>query len=764
MQKRILSFLLALLMLGGTLSAQTSMRVPHGSFEQWSSHSGYSVSLMGLSLPVYDTFSTPTGWDYLAYPVNETISLFGLNVNLNTTLPLVKVSREAGIVPDSAKAVKLHTFMLSDLVNPNIYSLAENFLDSMLTQTVFPSVLSTGAVDLEEFIPIATNLLSNMDSVEDLLASLALMDVNELVLGGIALNGFQPSRLTGSYKYQSATSGDNGAVLLLGTHYNTLTHQRDVVGGGANIALTDMANYAPFSVDYVSLHQLQSSFPEQAPDSLIVLILSSAGENMQQGSYLCVDNLVLWHDSVPPTTPDTCASLASFASLPAIHEAVLNWSATTVVGGYEMEWGLAGFAHGTGTQLTLTNNTYTLTGLAANTAYDIYVRTVCSDSIYGEWSLLQFTTLPDTCSSILGLTAMPDIHEAVISWYTTGAVARYELEYGSAGFAQGTGTLVTIANNTYALNNLGANTSYDVYVRSVCNDSIYGDWSSGQFTTLPDTCARVLDLEIHSITYDAPPQNVLSWWSYSEPDHWEVVYGLQGTDVERGTIVTTSESHFAIYELEETGALAPNTLYYFGVRSVCENDVHGDWVFVGYLTPCAQVDSIVVWDDSVTVNSANRLEGYRVTWTDWNNTQWYVSVGDHSNPDGWNPGEYVTERVWHMPDLLPNHQYYVEIVPRCGDDNEGEMKWVYFTTTTIGIQQVNAVSLSVYPNPATGSCEVSLSSDEPAELQLFTIDGSLLQTLHSTGGSVRLELPSKGVFMLQAITPSGKVTRKIVNK
>ena len=323
---------------------------------------------------------------------------------------------------------------------------------------------------------------------------------------------------------------------------------------------------------------------------------------------------------------------------------------------------------------------------------------------------------------------------------------------------------MTIANNTYALYNLGANTSYDVYVRTVCNDSIYGDWSSGQFTTLPDTCARVLDLEIHSMIYDAPPQNVLSWWSYSEPDHWEVVYGLQGTDVEQGSIATTSESHFAIYELEETGALAPNTLYYFGVRSVCENDVYGDWVFVGYLTPCAQVDSIVVWDDSVTVNSANRLEGYRVTWTDRNNTGWYVSVGHQSNPDGWNPGEYVTERVWHMPDLLPNHQYYVEIVPRCGDDNEGEMKWVYFTTMTIGIQQVNAVSLSVYPNPSTGSCEVSLSSDEPAELQLFTIDGSLLQTLHSTGGSVRLELPSKGVFMLQAITPSGKVTRKIVNK
>jgi hypothetical protein len=244
------------------------------------------------------------------------------------------------------------------------------------------------------------------------------------------------------------------------------------------------------------------------------------------------------------------------------------------------------------------------------------------------------------------------------------------------------------------------------------------------------------------------------------------VYGLQGTDVEQGTIVTTNENSFAIYELEEAGALAPNTRYYFGVRSVCEDSVYGEWEFVEYLTPCAQVESLVVWDDSVTVTSDNQLEGYRATWTDTNNTRWYVSVGDPSNsiPDHWNPGEEVSEPIWHLPKLMPNRQYYVELVPYCGEDNSGELKWILFTTTTIGIQQVQVLHLSVYPNPAMGSCEVSLSSDEPAELQLFSLDGSLLQTLQSTGGSVRLELPSKGVFLLQAVTPSGKVTRKIVNK
>lgn len=676
MKKTAFLLALGLLLLGNGIKAQTSMTVPNGSFEQWSSHPGYNVSFLTLSVPVYDTFSTPTGWNYLSYPVSETIPIPGMPISINTTLPLIKASRETGTVPDGTKALKLQTFMLEDLVNPNIYSLVENALDSTLTQTVFPSVLSTGEVDIETFMPIVTSLLSNMDSIEQMLSTLALMDVNELITGGIALGSFEPSRLTGSYKYHSATSGDNGAVLMLGTHYNTTTQQRDVVGGGANLSLTDITNYAPFTVDYLSLHSLDPSFPEQAPDSLIVILLSSASATMQQGSYLCVDNLVLWHDTAVVTEPDTCAAIA-------------------------------------------------------------------------------------------GLTATPDIHEAVLNWSATGTVVGYELLYGTAGFAPGSGNQLLLSNNTASLAGLAANTAYDVYVRTRCNDSIYGDWSSLQFTTLPDTCARVLNLDIHSIVYDAFPQYVLTWWSYSEPDHWEVVYGVQGTDLEQGTVVTTSEPHFDIYELEETGVLAHNTSYYFGVRSVCENDVYGDWEFVEYLTPCAKVGAIVVWDDSVAVNSANRLEGYRVTWTDTNNTRWYVSVGDPSNPipEHWNPGEYVDEPIWHLPELQPNKRYYVEVVPLCGEDNNGESDWVLFTTPNIeGIGQASELPLTVSPNPAHVSCTVTLPGNEPAELKLYSLDGRLLQTVTTEDSTVTLQLPTQGVFLLQATTASGTTTRKIVSE
>ena len=208
------------------------MSVPNGSFEQWTSHPGYSVTALFVPVQVYNAFSTPTGWDYLSYPVNETYSMMGFNVNVNTDLPLIVASQDTGAVPDGSSAVKLQTFMLSDIVSSTVYSMASGSLDTTLTNTVYPSILSTGAVDMEHFIPMMGTLVANMDSIEVLLASMLDIDVNYLVTGGIALGSFEPTRLTGSYRYHSAVGGDNGGVLLLGTRYNSTLGRREVVGGG----------------------------------------------------------------------------------------------------------------------------------------------------------------------------------------------------------------------------------------------------------------------------------------------------------------------------------------------------------------------------------------------------------------------------------------------------------------------------------------------------------------------------------------------------
>ena len=672
MIKKAITFCVALLVLQGAIYSQTNMPIPNGSFEQWTSHPGYNVTVLGMSLPVYDSYSTPTGWGYLAYPVNESFSALGTPISISTSILLVKVVEETGSVPDSNKAVKLQTFMLSDLVTGLVYTLAAPQMDTMLTQTVFPSILLTGEINMDSLMPIVTNLLANIDSAGDMLVSLAGTDVNNLITGGIALGGFEPSRLTGSYKYHSAVSGDNGGVLMLGTHYNTTTHRREVVGGGLNIGLTDVANYTPFTVDYLSLHTLDSTFADQAPDSLIVLMISSASENRQQGSYLCVDNLRLWHDS-------------------------------------------------TGVEL------------------------------------------PDTCASIVALAATADIHEAVVAWNTTSAVDGYELEYGPTGFTQGSGTMLYPSTTTATLTSLVANTAYDVYVRTVCNGTTYGEWASASFATQPDTCASVCWIEAVNVVYDAFPEYELQWWGSSQPDHWEVEYGLQGFELGSGTVVETNESSFAIYELEQQGILQPNTWYDFYVRSVCEGGVYGEWDSVQYRTFCATVEDLTLVDDNISVNAANFIEGYKVTWVDNSGTeQWSVSYGT-PNSYNWH-SETVNEPFIQLEPLRPNTRYEVEVSALCGEDNYGDYRYVGFTTINVGIAEADASSLSVSPNPASGRCVVSLAVDTPAELKLYDADGRLLQTIAYKGTPIELQLPSQGVFLLQATTAAGTMTRKIVNK
>ena len=667
MTKKLLSLLLAALMAHGFASAQsTSFSVPYGSFEQWTSHSGYSVTALFIPISVYSSFSTPTGWDYLSYPVNETMTVSGFNINVNTDIPLIKASQETGSVPDGSKAVKLETFMLSDIISSTVYSVASGSLDTTLTNTVYPSILSTGAVDIDHFIPLMNTFMGNMDSLETLLSTFAALDVNYYFDGGIALGDFVPSRLTGSYKYHSAVGGDNGGVLLLGTRYNSTLGRREVVGGGANIALADTASYAPFTVGYMSLYDIDTTYPLQTPDSLIIMLVSSASLDRQQGSWLCVDNLALWHDP--------CASVTGFAAAPDIHEAVIAWNATGSVNGYELEYGTAGFALGNGTLLTVAGGSCSFSGLAANTQYDVYIRTMCNNGIRGDWASFSFTTLQDSCASILTLSAEPDIHEAVVSWSASSDPDGFEVLYCPTGENPFDGIWQPVGGNSHTLTGLEANTLYDVYVRSVCG-SVYGNWAGAQFLTLPDTCARILSVAVDSSAASLTPDSlvfgyVAAWTSSFEPQAWEVEYGLQGSDL---TALTDSSSTLSL------PPLLPDSRYELRVRALCADSIYGDWLSTEF------------------------------------------------------------------------HTMGLEIIDTTTTD-----------TTTQAITQLSNQTITVSPNPASGYCVVDIPCK--AELNLYASDGRLLQTVVCFGSPVTLQLPSRGVFLLQVVTPSGTLTRKIVNR
>lgn len=82
-----------------------------------------------------------------------------------------------------------------------------------------------------------------------------------------------------------------------------------------------------------------------------------------------------------------------------------------------------------------------------------------------------------TALTISNITA----ESATATW--AGTAESWTLEYGPAGFNQGSGTTVTAQNSIYTITGLNANTAYDVYVRANCSNNVTSGWSQSNFTT-----------------------------------------------------------------------------------------------------------------------------------------------------------------------------------------------------------------------------------------------------------------------------------------
>jgi len=127
-----------------------------------------------------------------------------------------------------------------------------------------------------------------------------------------------------------------------------------------------------------------------------------------------------------------------------------------------------------------------LTPLLPNTPY--HVRAYATNEVtttYGQDIL--FTTLnPCLPPTVLTATNITQTG-ADLNWTEAGAATSWDLEWGPAGFTQGSGTMVTgLTTKPYILTNLPTNSKYDFYVRSNCGQGVYTAWSGPkQFDLVP---------------------------------------------------------------------------------------------------------------------------------------------------------------------------------------------------------------------------------------------------------------------------------------
>lgn len=189
-----------------------------------------------------------------------------------------------------------------------------------------------------------------------------------------------------------------------------------------------------------------------------------------------------------PGLPPTCdmPTNLEIVGTPEAHKVVLQWTEN----GTATEWQLC--LNGDETNpINVTENPYTLEGIASDTDFTVKVRAYCSDSDQSPWTPeISFHTAV-ACEKPTNLAITYNGGDtAEVSWDSESTITNFNIDVN--------GVVKAITGNTYSLTDLQLATTYTVKVQSDCGGGEVSAWVSDSFTTdlcLPaDMCDITLEL------------------------------------------------------------------------------------------------------------------------------------------------------------------------------------------------------------------------------------------------------------------------------
>lgn len=200
------------------------------------------------------------------------------------------------------------------------------------------------------------------------------------------------------YFYSTTSYYSYLALPVIGHAIDSLTISFAARGSSSNYdiivgTMTDPADATTFSpvatVTTTNTWQMYEVPLTSATSGQNIALMCSGGTRM------------VYVDNIEVDLIFSCPRPASVTSSPVTtNTATIHWSAPAS-NYFEIEYGPAGFTHGTGTIVTSSSDSVTLYGLRHSSRYDVYVRGLCSSSDTSRWSFLhQFTTLCGVIDSL----------------------------------------------------------------------------------------------------------------------------------------------------------------------------------------------------------------------------------------------------------------------------------------------------------------------------------------------------------------------------
>ena len=183
-------------------------------------------------------------------------------------------------------------------------------------------------------------------------------------------------------------------------------------------------------------------------------------------------------------------------------------------------------------------------------------------------------------------------NQAIVSWTPIEGINQYEVMYGNENNINASLNMIVTLNETSAtLTNLNSDTTYYVWVRSICNGVDQSPWrNAGSFTTQVD-CAQLMDVTIADIS----TTGIALSWNYNTSignpaTAVEVAWKANG-EADYHTVITHNNYYII------TGLLSA-TNYQLRLRSICSNDTSEAYTRFVATNSCG-----VALDQSTTTDS-----------------------------------------------------------------------------------------------------------------------------------------------------------------
>ncbi len=202
-----------------------------------------------------------------------------------------------------------------------------------------------------------------------------------------------------------------------------------------------------------------------------------------------------------------------------------------------------------------------------------YINKTTNDTVYSD--TISFRTL-HPCGSVPSNINVDSITQSTARLtFTRGfAQTKWEVDYGFAGHLIGTGTTLITTKDTVDLAGLIGGVNYTIYVRAVCGDEVYGDWSGTySFTTVPPPCAPVTNINVSNFTHSSA---VITWMAGSMlQNKWEILYARSSEPFPNAGVI--KEGNPVFYPL----GLTPKKEYKLQIRALCPEHT-SDWSAIYY--------------------------------------------------------------------------------------------------------------------------------------------------------------------------------------